>query len=478
MAKDNRQTKQPDMRKGLFTVRNWSFGHSLPLLLPVAAIAGDAAGNWPQWRGPQLNGTAQATNLAVEWSETHNVRWKTRLPAWSGATPIIWGNNIFVMSPDQGQAVASEPPVDGGGEGRRGRGGRGGMDPGGQALILFCLNRRDGAVLWQREVDRGNQTHRKQNNSSPSPVTDGNHVWSLTGNGVLTCFDFTGKEKWKRNIQRDYGRFGLNWGYASSPLLVDDRLVIPVLHGNNTDEPSYVLAVNKIDGRTLWRKERPTDAPQESPDAYVTPQLLRVEDRAEIILNGGDIVTGHDLATGNELWRADVLNPMNNGNYRIIPSCLVAGDLIIAPSRINPMVALRTGGRGDVTETHVVWTSANGPDVPTPVSDGRYLWFVTGDRSLFSCVDLKSGQPLYDRERLPNGTYSASPVLADAKIYLMNENCETVVLDAGSNFRILATNALEGANGLSSPAVAGSELFLRTSEAIYCVAVGASSTNP
>jgi outer membrane protein assembly factor BamB len=462
------------MREGMLTVRGCL---SLPLLVSMATLAGESADNWPQWRGPELNGVSRATQLPVEWSETRNVRWKTALPSWSGATPIVWGNKVFVMSPDRGQAVVSEPPVngDGSGEGRRGRGGRGGMDPGGQALMVYCLDRRDGAVLWQREVDRGNQTHRKQNNTSPSPVTDGSHVWSLTGNGVLTCLDFSGNMKWKRNLQEDYGRFGLNWGYASSPLLVDDRLIIPVLHGNNTDDPSYVLAVAKADGKTLWRTERPTDAPQESPDSYVTPQLLRANGRAEIILNGGDNVTGHDLASGSELWRADVLNPMNNGNYRIIPSCLVVGDLIIAPSRINPMVALRTGGQGDISQTHVVWSSANGPDVPTPVSDGKHLWFVTGDRSLFSCVDVKSGEAFYDRERLPNGTYSASPVLADRKIYLMNESCETVVLEAGSEFRVLATNRLEGSNGLSSPAIVGNEIFLRTSEAVYCLAVAGGS---
>ena len=251
---------------------------------------------------------------------------------------------------------------------------------------------------------------------------------------------------------------------------MEDRLIIPVLHGNNTDDPSYVLAINKATGRTLWRTERPTDAPRESPDAYVTPQLLRLPDRSEVILNGGDLVTGHDLENGRELWRADVLNPMKNGNYRIIPSSLLVGDLIIAPSRINPMVALRTGGKGDIAQSHVVWKSEHGPDVPTPISDGKYLWMVTGDRSLYSCLDLKTGEPLYDRERLPSGTYSASPVLANGKIYLMNESCESVVFEAGPEFKILAVNKLEGSNGLSSPAVAGQEIFLRTSDAIYCLA--------
>jgi outer membrane protein assembly factor BamB len=448
----------------------------LSAMVSVAVTLGHAD-YWPQWRGPHLNGTAQAANLPVEWSETHNVRWKTKLPSWSGSTPIIWEGKVFVMSPDQAEspgaasAAVENRPAPGGPRGVRGArgGGRGGLDPGGQALLLFCLDRDDGRILWRREVDRGNQTYRKQNNTSPSPVTDGTYVWSFTGNGVLTCFDLTGNEKWERRIQEDYGRFGLNWGYGSSPLLVEDRLIIPVLHGNNTDDPSYVLAIDKSTGKTLWRTERPTNAPRESPDAYVTPQLLRLPSHAEIILNGGDLVTGHDLATGKELWRADVLNPQKHGNYRIIPSCLLIEDLIIAPSRINPMVALRTGGKGDIADSHVVWKSENGPDVPTPISDGKHLWTVTGDRSLFSCLDVKTGEPLYDRERLPTATYSSSPVLADGKIYLMNESCETVVLEAGPEFKILAVNKLDGSNGLSSPAIVGREIFLRTSEAIYCL---------
>lgn len=427
---------------------------------------------WPQWRGPFLNGVSPSTSLPSEWSETKNVQWKTELPSWSGATPIIWENKIFVMSPAASDSATSAPPISTGSDGsRQGRSRRGGgMDPGGQALLLICLDREDGRILWQREVDRGNQTHRKQNNTSPSPVTDGDHLWCLTGNGVLTCFDLDGNEKWVRRIQDDYGKFGLNWGYGSSPLLVEDRLIIPVLHGNNTDDPSYLLAIHKTTGKTLWRTERPTNAPQESPDAYTTPQLLRRPNHSEIILNGGDLVTGHDLHSGKELWRADVLNPSKNGNYRIIPSCLVVDDLIIAPSRINPMVALKAGGQGDIGNTHVVWKSEHGPDVPTPVSDGKYLWMVTGDRSLFSCLDLQSGKPFYDRERLPTGTYSSSPILADGKIYLMNESCETVVLEAGPQFNVLAVNKLEGANGLSSPAVVDGKIFLRTSDAIYCIA--------
>ena len=215
--------------------------------------------------------------------------------------------------------------------------------------------------------------------SSPSPVTDGKHVWVITGTGVLKGFDFAGTELWTRDIQKDYGRFGIQFGYASSPLLHGDGVYLQVLHGMMTDDPSYVLKIDKMTGKTVWRVERPTNALHESPDSYTTPALLQYDGKTEIVITGGDVVTGHDPQTGKELWRADVLNPQKSRNYRIISSPIIAGGLIIAPTRINPLVALKPGGSGDVSSTHVAWTFHRGPDVPSPVSDGKVP--VPGERA-------------------------------------------------------------------------------------------------
>jgi outer membrane protein assembly factor BamB len=445
------------------------------LHLPLAA----AQPGWPQWRGPNLDGTIEARGLPLEWSDTENVVWKTKLPWWSGSTPVVWGDRIFLTSPAEppsGGAVVTEPARAAPGPRRGGRPGGGGVErgarmaPGGDALLLMSVNLKDGGVLWTKEIDEGNTLHRKHNSSSPSPVTDGEHVWVLTGNGALSCYDFNGTRKWSRHLQDEYGRFGLNHGYGSSPLLYEDRLIVPVLHGMRTDEPSYVLAIDKLTGKTIWRTERPTDAPRESPDAYVTPQVLRHGDRVEIILNGGDLVTGHDMRSGRELWRADVLNPRKLGNYRIIPSSLIVDDIIIAPTRQDPMTAIRAGGSGGVTRSHVLWQFAHGPDVPTPVSDGTHLWTIAGDRSMLSCLDVRTGRIRYDRERLPSGTYNSSPVLADGRLYLVNENATTVVVAATPEFEILATNELDGSYTLSSPVVAGNRILIRTGEHLYCLA--------
>src|SRR5204862_6254749 len=139
-----------------------------------------------------------------------------------------------------------------------------------------------------------------------------------------------------------------------------------------TDDPSYVLRIDNATGRTLWRVERPTHARMESPDSYTTPALLRYGSTTEIVVTGGDVVTGHDVATGKELWRANGLNPDNDPSYRIVASPLVFEDIIYAPSRVRPLLAFRVGGRGDITTSHLLWSSPNGPDVPTPVTDGKY----------------------------------------------------------------------------------------------------------
>ena len=279
--------------------------------------------------------------------------------------------------------------------------------------------------------------------SSPSPVTDGTHVWVMTGVGILKAFDFAGKELWSRDIQNDYGRFGLNWGYASSPLLHDGALYVQVLHGMKTDDPSYVLKIDAATGKTMWQVERPTNARSESPDSYTTPALLQYDGRTEIVITGGDAVTGHDPATGKELWRADVLNPANNGDYRIVASPIIAGDLIIAPSRNNPLVAIRPGGRGDVAARTSRGRSRADRTCRRRSATARYL-YVVNDTGVVYCLDVKTGAVVYGPERLPNDFYSASPVLADGKIYVTGETTGvTTVFRAGPKFEILASNTLE-----------------------------------
>ncbi len=409
---------------------------SLPLfLLCLNAVA--RADNWPQWRGPNLNGFSNEKNLPSHWSTDENIVWKLALPGWSGSTPIVWRDLIFLNMAD------------------------------GDNLELWCVDRNKGSVLWKRLLGSGNVKMRKQNMSSPSPVTDGRNVFVITGTGVLKGFDFSGKELWGREIQKDYGHFGLNWGYASSPLLLDDSLYVQVLHGMRTDDPSYVLRIDKKTGKTIWRVERPTAAIRESPDSYTTPALLRYGKNVEIVITGGDCVTGHDPETGKELWRANGLNPDNDPFYRIVASPLIFNEIIYAPTRVRPLLALKAGGRGDITSSHLIWSTVNGPDVPTPVTDGKYFYIVN-DRGIVWCLDAKTGQEIYGQQRLKPGTYSASPVLADNKMYVTNEDGLTSVIKAGPRFEVIAENPLNDYT-LSSPAISDGQIFIRTAQQLFCI---------
>lgn len=416
------------------------------LMLGVLAVATVRADNWPQWRGPQLNGTSAEKGLPVKWSPTENVAWKLAMPSRSGATPIVWNDRLF-LNTAQFDATGD--------------------------LELWCVDRATGGVLWKRPLGGGNNRQRKQNMSSPSPVTDGRTVWVMTGTGIFKAFDFAGKELWARDIQKDYGQFGLNWGYASSPLLYDNGLYVQVLHGMKTDDPSYVLRIDPSTGKTVWKVNRPTDAQAESPDSYTTPALARVGNATEIVVTGGDVVTGHDPATGKELWRADGLNPTNDRYYRIIASPMVIGDVIIAPTRQRPMLALKPGGRGDVTTSHKLWEFNNGPDVPTPTSDGKYV-YVVNDGGVVYCLDLKTGAPIYGPQRLKPGTYSASPTLADGRLYVTSEEGMSTVFAAGPTFQILAENAMDEYT-LSSISVSNGQLFLRTEKHLYAIGRKAST---
>ena len=410
----------------------------------VVAVAAVSAENWPQWRGPQLNGVSAEKGLPTKWTPEENIAWKLAMPSRTGATPIIWNNHVFL------NVALQEKEGD---------------------LELWAVDRGKGTVMWKKPLGGGNTMMRKQNMSSPSPVTDGTTVWVMTGTGILKAFDFKGEELWLRDIQKDYGAFGLNWGYASSPLLHQGSLYVQVLHGMKTDDPSYILKIDGKSGKTIWRVERPTNAIRESPDSYTTPALLRHGNQTEIVITGGDVVTGHDPETGKELWRMNGLNPENIPSYRIIASPLVAGGLIIAPTRVKPMLAIKPGGSGDITESHRVWSFDRGPDVPTPVSDGKLLYIV-GDSGVVYALDVKTGEPVYGPERLKPGTYSASPVLADGKIYVTSEDGVTSVFAAGPKFELIAENAMNEYT-LSSVAVSGGQIFLRTAGHLY--AIGKSS---
>jgi len=416
----------PALGRGLLT--------AAALALPGRAIAAD----WPQWRGPELRGTSPETKLPVKWSSDSGLAWKLALPSGSGSTPIVSGDRVYLN-------VAE-----------------------GDTVFLWCLDRKTGSAAWKRPLGSSlGHSHRKHNMSTPSPVTDGQRVFAMTGQGALKGFTADGQELWARDLQKDYGVFGTNWGYGSSPLLHGDRLYVQVLHGMKTEAPSYLVGLDAATGKNRFRVERRTKAQAESPDAYTTPTLARRGQQVEIVVAGGDVVTGHDPETGRELWRADGLNPDNNPFQRIVASPVAAGDIVVAPTRVKPMLVLRAFGSGDVTKSALLWSFDRGPDVPTPATDGTLLYVLT-DNGLLYCMDLATGSRHYGPERLRAGSYSSSPLVADGKLYATNEDGVTSVVKAGAAFELLAENALEGFT-VSSPAAASGQLFIRTASHLFAI---------
>jgi outer membrane protein assembly factor BamB len=413
------------------------------------------AENWPQWRGPYFNGSTTETNLPTQWSKTENVAWSTPLPGQSGATPAVWDENVFVSSPDEQKD-----------------------------LLLLCLDSKTGQVRWQKVVAAGEDRQKGLNNmASPSPVTDGKSVFGLYGTGDLAAYDFSGQERWKRNLAKDYGRFAIMWIYGSSPMLYGGKLYVQVLQRNpcpddythaqdgKPERESYLLCLDPRSGKTLWRHVRPTDAVDEAQEAYSTPVPYVGQSGVEILIAGGNYVTAHAPDTGAELWRCGGLNVRQEHWWRTVPSPVVADGLVVAcgPKR-DPVLAIKDGGKGLVTDTQIAWKFKEFPsDCVTPLAYQHKLFVLDGDRQMMSCLEPQTGATKWQGNLGVREIFRASPTGADGKVYCLSENGTVVVLEAGDAFKILSTILMGESPVRSSIAVAHGDLFIRTAKNLYCV---------
>ncbi len=415
------------------------------------------AADWPQWRGPAFNGTSPDKNLPVEWTDS-NIQWQTPLPGKSGATPAVWGDTIFLTSTDPNKN-----------------------------LLLFCLDRKDGKVRWQKEVVTGGDIEKGNGNMcSPSPVTDGKSVYALFGTGHLAAYDFSGKELWQRDLGKDYGKFAIMWTYGSSPLLYAGKLYVQVLQrtpapadypglaGAAGDRESYLIALDPANGRTLWKQERPSDARMESLESYASPVPLEAGGKKQLLVVGGDCLTGHDPQTGVELWRGKGINPKRGEWMRVVASPVNADGIAVACGpKGEPLLAFRTDGKGDVTESGLAWKfdEKKTPDVCTPAfADGK-LFVLDGDKQTLTALDPKTGNKLWQGNLGHRETIRSSPTVADGKIYTVSENGRVVVCDAtGSEFKILSTSTFEHANPTrSATVVASGQLLFRLADRLVCI---------
>lgn len=414
-------------------------------LLACVASSSAVADNWTQWRGPHGNGICDETDLPTSWSKTKNVLWRLPMPGPAGATPVIYGDRIFVTSTD------------------------------GPDLVLICID-TNGKKVWQQVVSTGNRNVRgdEGNSASPSPCTDGKHVWSFMANGVLGCYTVDGKEVWKVDVNDRYGKLKIAFGMTSTPILDDGRLYLQLIHGegNPKTREAIVVAWDAATGKEIWRHDRSSDAIKECEHSYASPILYRDDEREFLVTHGADYVMGHSLIDGSELWRCGELNPKSNYNptLRFVASPTAIPGMMVVPSAKNgPVFALHPEITGDVTDDSAafIWKrDHNTPDVPSPlVHDG--LVYLCRENGVLICMDAETGEELY-QQRTVSDRHRASPVYADGKIYLTARKGTITVVKAGRDFEILSQNEMQEPTA-ASPAIADGRIYIRTFDALYAI---------
>ncbi len=390
-----------------------------------------SADDWTGWRGPLRNGVTDDTGVPTEWSASRNVRWKSVLPGVGISNPIIWQNRVMI--------TASE-----------------GHDQ--SELHVICFDRETGTELWHQRLWGTSPTlfYPHSGMASPSPVTDGERIFTFFGTGDVFCFDMDGGLLWQRALAAEYGRFQNRFAASSSPLLFKDKLILQCDHYGD----SYLVALNPVTGANLWKVDRP-----EAWHSWSSPQMVATTSRHELIISGSKKLDAYAPDSGQRLWTIRGLE------QECIPTPVFANGLLYAVSGPNGHhFAVRTGGTGDVTETHVEWKHRRGTSfVPSAIIiDDRY--YLADDKGFARCWSIPSGKELW-RKRF-KGKYTASPVSADGKLFFVNETGTTLVLDAtSSDYVELARNDV-GEDVLSSPAISHGCFFLRTSKHLFCFGDG------
>jgi outer membrane protein assembly factor BamB len=424
------------------------------------------ADNWPNWRGPNHDGSAEAQSLPTKFGKGDHVKWSAKLPGPSAATPVIWENKVFLSS------IGTE---DG-------------------SLLAIALDRDTGKFLWQDKAGSGYQPggdgdswrlDNRSNYSAPSPVTDGKRVIFFYGNGDLVGYTLAGKRIWGRNIQRDYGDFTFQWTFSSSPTLYEGSLYLQILQRNEAvhgrgkpGAESFLLKVDPDTGKTIWKHTRPSNANKESLESFATPIPYEGAGRKELVIVGGDVLTGHDPATGKELWRWGTWNEGHKEQWwRLVPSPVIGDGVILACApKKAPVYAAQTGLKGTHSgENGQLWNSGRNSvltsDVPTPLYYTGHFFILSDLRKALSKVDPKTGKILWTTPMPGRYKWRASPTAGDGKIYTMNHNGEVVVLDAKSGKILHQAKMGEDYddNIRSSVAISGRQLFIRTNSQLFCI---------
>ena len=428
----------------------------------VPLISRAAEPGWPTWRGPYGTGVTAERGLPEQWTPSSGLAWRTRLPGNGVSTPIATGPHVYVTS-QIGSGVrrpGTHPSlVQGAGAGSAGERTLGGASAGGTGVTFAVTAYRwkDGGRAWQHESRAEGPlpaVHDKHNLSTPSPVTDGQIVigWFATGQ-VVALDASTGRQLWTRHLGKEYGPFEINWGHASSAAIHGDLAIFPCYHEGG----SYLLALDKKSGAPRWKRDR-----QPSAHSYSTPLLVTHGGKTTLVLNSSRGVEAFDPATGAPLWHV-----LEDNRFPIPMPVHNEGILYMSRGyRSSPYLAIRLGGQGDVTSSHVVWRTPTGAPYVSSLVYYDGLLYMASEMGIVTAIDPANGQTVW-RERI-GGVFTASPVAGDGKVYLVSEAGETVILRAGRKPDVMARNKID-AHVVASPAIAGGRLFLRGDDELIAI---------
>ncbi|MDG2383276.1 MAG: PQQ-binding-like beta-propeller repeat protein [Pirellulaceae bacterium] len=438
--------------------------HLLFVFILLSTSTAGHAEHWAHWRGPQGNGNETTASPPIRWSDSENVKWKVQIPGRGSGSPIVWGDQVFVVTAvptksENAKLVETTDSAETPRGNRRGRRGRRGAATSELEFKLFCFDRSTGERRWERTACIATPhegTHATNSFASASPCTDGEHVFAHFGSRGLFCYSMNGDLVWKRD---DLGemRCRAGFGEGSSPTLVGEKILVPWDH----EGQSYLFALNKANGETIWKTAR------DEPTCWATPLVVEHDGRQQVIMNGQNFARAYDLFTGEELWRCA-------GQTQRPVASPVAGDgLVFVGSGFRGafLGAFRMDGRGDIEGTdQVVWTiERDTPDIASLLlSEGR-IYFYKGKSGVLSCVNSQTGEPLYKSRRVPGlRSIYASPIAAGGRVYLTGRSGTTVVIEDADEFAVLATNSV-GETVDATPAAVDNQLFIRGENHLFCI---------
>jgi outer membrane protein assembly factor BamB len=424
----------------------------LILLVPQTRADDPRLANWPHWRGPLDNGTAPLADPPIHWDANTNIRWKAPLEGRGSATPIAWGERVFLVTAIPTDRQGEPPAVDPRFEKK--------TTPPAKIhqFVVFCFDRNSGKEIWrqiaaERVPHEGH--HQTSSYAAGSPTTDGTNLYVSFGSFGVYCYDFDGHLKWQRDLGLINSRLG--WGEAVTPVVHGDSLLL----NWDTEGDSALICLNTKTGDEKWRSKR------DEKSSWNTPLVVSHDGQWQVVVNGTNAICAYELATGKEIWRCGGMT------VNAIPSAVTAGGIVYLMSGYQGTAAraIRLGGHGDLTDSaSVLWRHDRGtPYVPSPLLLGNRLWFTQANSNLLTVLDTATGKPVLDRERLPGVTnFYASPSAAAGRVYFVDRGGTTLVLKAGDKLEVLALNKLD--DGVdASPVFVGKQLFLRGEKFLWCI---------